>query len=396
MEIAIFNAILYIGAVLIYWRNRRKIDAGFVLLSTFAAIAVACVFNYAMSPSEWNLQWWPFIYLFVVCLLFFRPYFFDSDLVSQKLLVTNKKTLRYFANFYIICALVATYYLLPQAIENVRSGEWSVLRNELYQEGIQLYKGQVERIAMILAGYLRPLAIVLLFYFLTLPKKKAAWLITLAASITLPIFLTAINTASRGLLVNFAITSFLGYIIFRRKISKPIRRIAGVFAGILLVVFLVYSLAVTVSRFGADDQGSSLISYFGHSMLTFNYGIADSIHTYLNGEHFFGWFYDKVGMAQYGGIDHLKLGTHFGTAFFTFVGAWYLDFGPIGTFLIALFLPMIFAGIFRYKRILDIADVYIYLFYLDYLVMGVFVYGRGYGLGWLIVFMVYGFLKFLK
>lgn len=396
MELVIFNAFLYIGAVYIYWLNRKKIDAGFILLSTFAAIAVVCVINYSMSPNEWQLQLWSFIYLFVICLLFFRPYFFDSELVSQKLLVTNKQALIYVANFYIICSGIAIYYLLPQAVENVQSGEWSVLRNELYQEGIQLYSGQVERISMIMSGYLRPLAIVLLFYFFTLPKKRTAWLFILAISITLPIFLTAINTASRGLLVNFAITSFLGYIIFKRKISKTIRRIVGVFAGILLAVFLVYSLAVTISRFGADDQGSSLISYFGHSMLTFNYGIADSIHTYLNGEHFFGWFYDKLGMAKYGGIDHLKLGTHFGTAFFTFVGAWYLDFGPIGTFFIALFLPMVMAGIFRYKRVLDIADVYIYLFYLDYLIMGVFVYGRGYGLGWFIAFIVYGFLKIIK
>ncbi|MCW0484742.1 O-antigen polymerase [Gaoshiqia sediminis] len=396
MDLVIFNAILYVGASLLYWSIRRKIDAGFVLLSVYAAIAIACVFNYAASPWEWDLQLWPFLYLFAISMLFFRPYFFDSDLIRKKLLVTNQQVLIYFANFYIICSLMAIYYLLPQAIENIRSGEWSVLRNELYQDGIQLYSSQVERIAMILVSYLKPLAIILLFFFLTLYKKRPVWLIILAISITLPVFLTAINVASRGMLVSFAITSFLGYIIFRREISKTIRKIVGVFAGVLLVFFLIYSLAVTASRFGQDDQTSSLIYYFGHSMLTFNYGIADSIHSYLNGEHFFGWFYDKLGLAHYGGIKHSELGTHFGTAFFTFVGAWYLDFGPFGTFLIALFLPMAMISIFRYKRVLDIADVYIYLFYLDYLVMGVFVYGRGYGLAWFIAFMVYGFLKILK
>jgi oligosaccharide repeat unit polymerase len=164
----------------------------------------------------------------------------------------------------------------------------------------------------------------------------------------------------------------------------------------LFTTFFLYSIAVTVSRFGDNAKGSSLLSYFGHSMLTFNYGLADSIHTYMNGEYFFSWFFDKLGLTQYGGVEHSVLGTHFGTAFYTFVGAWYLDFGPLGTFIIAIIFPFIISLCFRYKKSVDIADIYMFLFYMDYLVMGVFVIGRGNALVWLMAFLIYGIFKIIK
>lgn len=393
MELVIFNASLYVVSLLIYWRKRRKTDAGLILLAVYSTIAIAGVFYYASNPHVWKLQLWSFIYLFVVVMLFFRPYFFDSDILYQKLYVRNKQILKIFTFLYILLAYIAIFYSINQAIENIESGAWSIIRNQLYEDEIELYTNQLERVAKIISGYLRPVAIILFFYYLTNKELKKIWLIILGLAIIAPMALTAINTASRGLLVNLAASLFIGYMIFRKGIPNSAKRVLVIVSLILISLALSFSLAVTVSRFGESQKDSSLLSYFGQSMLNFNYGLTDSIRKFGNGKYFFDWFLPFLGIDQ---IKGNSLGTHFGTGFFTFVGAWYIDFGPIGTFLIALFLPVIIGSRFRFKHKVDIADLYIYMFYLEYLINGVFVIGRGYALSWFMAIIIYIVLKVIR
>ena len=393
MGYVVFNASLYLGALIIYWNKRRKIDVGFVLFAIYAAISIAGVFLYLSYPNAWKVQLWSFIYLFVIVLLFFRPLFFDSDTLYKRLRVRNKTALKVFAVIYVIAALISIYYSVDQTVENIKSGDWAVLRRALYSDDIALYTNQLERWAKIFVMYLRPMAIVLLFYYMTLKKTKKIWLIIFALAIITPAFFTAINTASRGLVLNLVILFFLGYIIFRKNLSKEIKKIFIVFVVIFLVLFLIYSLAVTLSRFGEQNQSTSLLNYFGQSMLVFNYGLTDSIQNYGYGKYFFNWFLPFFGVSP---LNTSLLGAHFGTSFFTFVGAWYIDFGPVGTFIIAIILPMIIGFRTKYKRKLDIADIFLFLFYVNYLAMGVFVIGRGNALPWLMTFFLYGIFKLIK
>ena len=67
------------------------------------------------------------------------------------------------------------------------------------------------------------------------------------------------------------------------------------------------------------------------------------------------------------GLDSI-LGTHVGTAFCTFIGNLYMDFGPIGTLLIAIVVSAIFS---RKIYIKDLADAYIMCFYFQFIMDGV-------------------------
>ena len=394
MDLVIFNAMLYVGALLRHWYRHRSVDSGFLLLAVYSFVAIACVINYAFAPHEWNLQLWPFLYMFVVCMLFFNPFLFNSSTLYEKLYISSNKTLKTFVAIYIICAFIAIYYSVSHAIENLQSGNWKILRDELYNNDIAFYGNQLERFSKIFVDYLRPLAVVIFFYHLTLEHVQKKWLTILAISIITPSFLTAINTASRGIIINLSISLFAGYLIFRKGIPKNVEKSLKIGATFILVLFLIYTLAVTASRFEDSGQINSLLSYFGHSMLTFNYGIADSIDSYLDGKYFFDWFLPYLGISQV--TNYNSLGTHFSTAFYTFVGAWYLDFGPVGTLLIAGFFPMLIGHRFKNKHSIDIADLYIFLFYFTYLVQGVFVIGRGNALPWIIALIIYGILKVIK
>lgn len=106
MILVIFNALLYISALLIYFKKNHKFDCGFFLLAIYAFVALACVFEYKENPNQWNLTLFPFLYLFIVCVLFFRPYYTSSDLLLRKLKVDNLQTLKIFSIVYIVLAFI--------------------------------------------------------------------------------------------------------------------------------------------------------------------------------------------------------------------------------------------------------------------------------------------------
>ncbi len=124
-------------------------------------------------------------------------------------------------------------------------------------------------------------------------------------------------------------------------------------------------------------------------MLTFDYGLTDTIDTYGKGAYTFRRFVNYV-------VHDLDwtLGTHFGTSFFTFVGSLYIDFGPLGT-MIAVTLLAISVRVLIRKHNLDLADMFIYLFYISTVLNGALITAPDLGWRCLLAFIIYIMLKTL-
>ncbi|GEN76166.1 O-antigen polymerase [Chryseobacterium hagamense] len=396
----ILNFIMYFFTIIFYWKRYKSVDNGFILLFVYSAIALVCVFNYISNPNDWiGLSIFPLIYLFIVNILFFRPFFFKNSLLIEKVQIQNSSIYNLFIYVYIISAFVILYYGYNSAIDTIFRGEWSLVRNDVYSGDMVLYQNQLERFAKIFSGFLQPTAILFFFYLLTETKVKSnkVTIFLLLFAILLPSFITIISVASRGLVVVLVIQFLVSYFVFKRKITKKTNKIIRISSLAFLVLFLVYSISVTKSRFGenisgglSDDAESSLLFYFGHSMLTFADGLTDTIREFLWGDYLLG--NEEILKV---GIDNL-LGTHFETKFYTFVGSLYLDFGPFFTFIIAIFFPFLISLVFKYKKKIDMADLMIYVYYLTFLINGVFVVGIGYYLGWVIIFIIYGLFKLIN
>lgn len=392
MEEAIINSFLYVITLLIYVAIRRKLDVGFVLLSLYTMTSIICVLYLKDHQSEWVLNTWSFVYLYVIIILALRPFLIDMSAVIDNIKIRNVKFLNFFIYGYCLLSLIDIYYSFSTAIKNIVSGEWGTLRMEMYAGDLQLYDSQIERFSKIFVSYLRPLAIIVLFLGISDKKINKKWLIFLLLSILVSAFLVSINTASRGLLFALIASFLCAFILFKNRLSSSSKKKIYIAGLSFSALFLIYSIAVTKSRFGDDDQYSSLLYYFGHAMLTFNYGLTDSINTFANGSFFFDWFIKLFGWEP---VATSQLGTHFGTRFFTFVGSWYIDFGPNGTFLVALLMPIFFIRLLK-RKVIGVAELFISFVYLNYLFMGVFVVGRGNFLVWLISYIIYKFLKFKK
>lgn len=400
MSLVIFNAFLYLLGLIFHWRKNHSFDTGFILWSVYTIIAVFCIFNYASNPAEWKgLTLLPFIYLFICCLLFFRTFNTSSDIIYQKLQIKNSFILNLFVLIYIIAASISIFYDIPRALLNLLSSEWNMVREDAYNDNVLMYNNQLERFAKIFIMYLKPLALILLFNFLTITSKikntQVFIYILLSISLVVPVFLTSTILASRGLILFFVLEFLCAFIIFRKHITKKNKRIVMFFGIIILLYIINFTLKVTFSRFSNSNSfesaNSSLLYYFGHSMLTFNYGIFDSINKFMWGDFMFGSNANKYLM----GFDY-QLGTHFNTAFFTFIGGLFLDFGPIITVLISILFPSLLLNNFYNKKTIDIADFFIYFYFLTFLINGVFVVGRGYIIGWIMAFFIYIILKYIK
>lgn len=392
MEEVLFNCGLYVITLFVYFLIRRKFDIGVLLLSLYSIISICCVFYFMETQNEWEFSYWAFMYLYIIIMLFMRPFLFDTSLLLSKISINNIRFINGFIYLYCFCGVIDIYYGASTAIDHMNKGDWGSLRQMMYENEIALYKSPIERVAKILVGYLKPLAIVVLFTTIINKSISKKWIMGLAFSIIITSFLIAMNTASRGIVMSLAISFIAGFVVFKDRLPSKVKLTLYKFGFGFFVIVLLYSLAVTKSRFGEEDQSSSLLFYFGHSMLTFNYGIVDSIEVFSNGFYFFDWFVKILGLTPF---DVSLVGTHQGTNFFTFVGAWYFDFGPNGTFILAIFVPLFFLKLIRKKHI-DIADLFILFTFLNYLIMGVFVIGRGNAIVWVMSFIIYISLKLKK
>ncbi len=391
MTIIVFNAFSFILLLFIYWFRWRQFDFGFILIATYTFVSVLGVFYFVNNSFKWMIISWPYIYLFVVLMLFFRPYFINHQKFYDGFRLRNVKFLKIFSKVFIFSGFLVIFYQIPIVIENLESGEWLAIRDTLYYDDeFHLYESQIERLVKIFIQYFRLPAILALFYYLSSGKNKRYFNLVFAISIIVPSFFTAIIIAARGSLLVLLIELTIGYFIFKKNIPKKIKKYINVSAITILSIIVIFSIAVTASRFGELNQSSSLMFYFSHSFLSFNNGVADTITTYADGKYFFNYFYDnKV-------INFNALGSHFGTSFITFVGTLYIDFGPVGTFLIALIVPSFFNFRRNSKKYIDFADLYLYAFYLSYLINGVFVVGFSNSLDWIITILFYILLKFRK
>ena len=375
-----------------YWKFKsKKINLGFVLILIYTLVSFFSIIFYLDYDSSYNeyvgnISFWPYLFLFIVSLLFFRPFLNNNEPSIERLGKRKERLIYLFSLIYILASFITVFYQITNIISIFQGGDWLTLRNATYyDEDYKLYDSQSERFARIIASNTKLLAILIYFYYSTYLKNRLSiFKMILLLSILTPSLFTSFETAGRGSVLFLFFYFLTGYLIFKSKLSNATKLRLKYFAITLISVVLIYIISVTASRFG-DQNESSIIYYISHSFMTFNYGVADSIVNYANGKYFFNNFFTDPD------INYLYLGTHFGTKFITFIGTLYLDFGPVGTFLIALIVPLFM--FLKKKNSNNFSSIFLYSSYYNYLISGVFVVGSGNAQKWLVIVGLFFILK---
>lgn len=393
MFYCIINCLLYIVSLCFYYVKRKSFDTYFVLLAAYAITAILCLCNVIKNPALYSdIHLFPFFYLYICLLIFLSPY--KGLKLGKQVQVINSFPIKVLTWIYILSGFIAIYYTLPDATDLIRSGEWGMLRRRLYSDqDIILYHSLTEKLAKNIHSYLEPFGIVMCFYYLTLEKKNTFIIICAFTSYLGYAFLSSTLVASRGMVVNFMLQLALLFVLFKDSIANRVKRKLGFASLLLCIPLIMYLFAVSISRFGETDAASSTLGYLGHSMLNFNQGVMSTMHDYANGKYFFEYFINLLGGDST--IDLKALGYTGGTGFYTFIGDFYIDWGPIGTVFFAI-LVSAFLRSFTRKRRFKLSDLVIIVFFASYFMNGVFVIGRGSALSWVMCGVVYIILRFLE
>lgn len=394
MEWVIINASLYVITLFAYWRKRKLVDMYFVILALYTVTAVLCVVNFNETPQRWSgISLIPFLYMYAVLMVFFLP-IQKLNLRKCSWCMEDNSSLRFLATFFMVCSIISIAINITDTIERVQSGEWGLLRSQLYADAadIALYSSPFDRLLKNIVSYLSPFAITYLFFLLTQRKPPVLLTFFLALVLVFSDFISASAVASRGMIVFFLIKLLIAYLLFRNRIPQYRNKYIYVWGAAVFVLLIIYMITVSISRFG-DDTSDSITDYLGHSMLAFNNDVFGKVHTFANGKMFFQWFIDLFGGNSV--YDQAKAGATHGTAFYTIVGGVYFDFGFIGTIIAAILIAIIMFKFFG-KRNLSLADTVIIIFYCSRLADGCAVLGRGGAITWLMAFVVYYIVKRLE
>ena len=389
------NAVLYCITTVAYWKQRYKFDMYMLVMIVYSITAVLCLLYYSQNPNiRHDIQLFPFLYLFGVLCIFFSPVR-GFDIEQRNIVIGDNKAIYVLGVFFIIIGAINITMSFQHTVELIQSGEWGALRNQLDEgaEGIEYYSSQSERIVKNLNSYLSPFAMVYAFYQLTRKKIRKIYTILLFMVIIGPGFMAATVEASRGMIMHLAVKLGVVYMIFKNRIPAKRKRFIYSLSLLLLLGFLAYSIAVTISRFGDQDAGNSLFMYFGHSMIYFNDGVFNTLHDYAWGKRFFSWFIDLFGGNSYYNLE--SAGATHGTAFYTFVGGVFIDWGPVGTIIVAL-LAVLFIRKWFSKKNVFLSDTIMIAFYMATLLDGVFCFGSGRALAWVMTYVVYLIVKKLE
>lgn len=393
IEIAIFNGLLYLSAFIIYWRKHKSVDLYSSLIGVYMVVAIlGCALIYT-GKLNYDLSILNFIYLFICVMLFIWPFKY-ARFTASNISITENRGINILLIIYFVAGCIALYYSIPRAIALAALDNWSQIRNELYNnaENVEYYGSAFEKLAKNIYNYLSPFGIVMAFYQLT--KKKINILLTIAI-----FFVWCANSycdstvvASRGMIIKMAIQMLLIFLIFKNSIPRKRKKYMFITACGIIVFFTGYIIAISQSRFG-DDSGDSTLYYLGHSMLTFNQDIMTPIHDYGYGRYFF------KGLCPIFGVDPnlnlASLGCTHGTAFMTFVGCFFIDFGPIGTIILGLLISVLLYQ-FTKKNRYYLSDIIVIAYFSIWYLNGVFVVGRNQSLLWLMLFVVYFIVRTIE
>lgn len=337
-----------------YQKKRKIFDAGSFILCTYILYAFLSwrLFNSPGTVYNKPIHLFPFIYLFIMLLLATSTVLkYDVKKISG---IQRPNSLYFLivSLFFVVPSLIHS----PSTISHIQEGIVKMVvdsraGNEMYREAIersyQSGTGGVSNIMAIFSSAFYNIGVLLTFYYLTLSKRNK-WLSAALILSTLIGLLVYVSLGQRGGVILRLFTIIVTYFAFKTYYPQKVQKILK-YAGIIVVVLVsVPIVLITMSRFGSDEGSSfdSALQYAGQENINFNYyGLNDGGVRY--GDRTAPLFKKMIGFQNVPDnywqrrdkYPQLKMDDD---VFYTFVGDFTIDYGPI----IAVFLFLIFTALF--------------------------------------------------
>lgn len=347
--------LLWVITFIIYWGRKRNVDAGWFAIGCYTLWAILSVVLWK-TPSMYDEFWSfapltlaPFVYLFIMLRVCMIPVTrFDTN--KTAIAPPNMTLLQYVTWFIIGCTLLQ----IPAIISQLSANNISNLLNDsdlgqgLYADSMANAASsgaKIENILSVFSGAFADISVLLLYYYLTLKERHVVLIIGLLLTLCLNL-LTPIVCGQRSGVILFLFTIVGGYFLFRHYFGSRIRRWIDMTVIGLIALICIPILAITSSRFGTRDSGvvGSMIYYVGQAPLNFNnYGLDDGGIRYGDRtanllKRMFDSSTPKNYVERRDKYTNLHIDDY---VFYTYVGDFTIDYGPIVGTIILLVLTII-------------------------------------------------------
>lgn len=353
-ELLITYTCLLLLVFIVYQKKKKTFDTGGFLLLVYFIGSVFAVMIHEDKFGEPSF-FIPVIYLFFALMISFTP-FMKFNTKKTDVVFPVKKIITLLSWIFVISTLLG----MATSSTNVIEGLQMVMLEETY--GLDLYNNMTEsvegsghfasNIPMIIMNAMYTFAALLLFVNMTYEKKNKL-LISLIAFCLFYGAIKYISIGERGGLVNRSLIVLVSYICMKdylsESINKKVRKIGLVVGVLLLVPFM----ALTISRFGNTNEGTtnSLFNYAGQGTVHFcQYALDNNGIRY--GDRTVSLFKRIVGfpntphnfLERRAKYPQLKINDE---VFSTFVGDFVIDFGPVLALLIIILFSLLLTSMVK-------------------------------------------------
>ena len=349
MQQIVYDNILMIAYLLMwvvtlawYQYKQHAIDAGSAIIFSYVGYAffsiltynepVDIVLDYLYDP----LKLFPFVYLYVMLMIALSPTIYHHLYPAKTIEDPHSRIFVILGITSIVCAVA----LVPSIIGNFKEGLVMLFLDndagkDAYEE--QLKEAQesgaaIRNLPAIIYNTLFEISVFTSFYLLAQKRKSLSLTLPLLLSLVVGV-LMPIMKGQRGVVIINILTILVGYMLFRRFISRRINKAVNI-AGIIAVIIFSFPIAaITLSRFQDRKTAVSdfLNWYIGQGNLYFNnHGLDAGGIRY--GDRTFNLFKRLVDsntpknfVERRDKYHNLNLDDNL---FSTFVGDFTIDFGP--------------------------------------------------------------------
>lgn len=351
------NAIAYIIPLILYYKKKRQIDIGFLFYMIFAVSAIGSFWYYSQEDVDLyypNIELSAFVYLWLMINFCLLP-LYQTNL--RKITYIDDRGIAPLLDglsiMFVVLSLLPIVSLLSKVSLSMFVGNDLGRMYESDADKSALYFSGISKYCFALIRRFEDILIILFFYQLSKAKKN--W--TLINAMWLPIglfVLFKVASGSRGGVMStfiafFAMALFLRN-TFEQKTFAYIRKIGLVFTSFIILVVS----AISISRFFFSVSAASskatldrwISQYLGEGMVRFNDTIWNN-DILMNGDQNIIFLKHLLGFDVIENYDtfmmfyEAKLGLPV-NVFYTFVGDWVLDFGIIGTIVVAVLFYILF------------------------------------------------------
>lgn len=381
------------------WKNPSSLLIGIYLLASIFSVPNLLIngdSSNAKLTMVYQEKYWFGVFAFIILIfLFLYPFYRFKENNVKEIAIPSDQVLEVFSCTVIVLSFFAIIYSIPTVVSLFRSGvALRVLRNNFgnVRESYVSTSGISNTIASV-ASSMYPFAI-MLFYIYYIKGKHPIKCLLLFISSSSNIFHVLTFVGRDG--VVFWMLSFLSmHFFFRDYLNiyqrKTVRRVFIVAAIVALLPFI----AISISRFSSysAENGTikSILSYLGQMipnyllyfdirMDHYNYGVS------------FPLFWEITGQQQPTSVRWMDGGTE-SNVFGTFLKSFNINFGVLGTLIVALIAGFLFLRVFnKRKETFYFHQYFLYILYFKILSEGVFYfrdYTRGGNLFILICFLLF-------